>query len=408
MEGWGSSTIGEACHVVNGGTPKTKVGKYWGGCHAWITPAEMGKLQSPYLGTTRRTLTDAGLDASSASLLQEQSVIISSRAPIGHLVINTVPMATNQGCKGLTPKAALSTKFLFFYLYHKVDYLNSLGTGATFKELSATKLKAVPIPLPPLPEQERIVAILDEAFAAIATATANAEKNLANARELFLASLDSAFGSRSKQWEGKLVSEIADHRLGKMLDKRKNTGEPKDYLRNINVRWFDFDLEDMLQMRFESNETEKYSAVRGDLMICEGGYPGRAAIWADDEPIYFQKAIHRVRFHNQKHTQWFLFFLYYLDGTNQLRNYFTGAGIQHLTGQSLAKVSVPIPPDHEIDDHLTLFERYQAASTELERLSQTTLDHLTNLKQSLLHKAFTGELTADKKAADRTLSEAGL
>jgi type I restriction enzyme, S subunit len=149
----------------------------------WITPAEMGRRSNPYVGETERQLTDVGLSA--ANLLPSRSVILSSRAPIGHLVINTVPMATNQGCKGLVPKSNLDHKYLFYYLGSIVGLLNDLGTGATFKELSGGKLKEVPIPLPSLPEQQRIVAILDDAFAGLAIATANAEKNLKNARELF-------------------------------------------------------------------------------------------------------------------------------------------------------------------------------------------------------------------------------
>jgi type I restriction enzyme S subunit len=90
---------------VNGGTPKTGVAACWGGMHMWITPAEMGGRGDPYVEETERRLTDAGIAA--ANLLPPNSVILSSRAPIGHLVINTVPMATNQGCKGLVPKVGL-------------------------------------------------------------------------------------------------------------------------------------------------------------------------------------------------------------------------------------------------------------------------------------------------------------
>ena len=102
-----------------------------------------------------------------------------------------------------------------------------------------------------------------------------------------------------KGWETKRISEIARHSLGKMLDKSKNKGEPKPYLRNLNVRWGEFDLSDVLEMRFLPEEADKYTAVKGGVLICEGGYPGRAAIWDQDEPIYFQKALHRVRIHEQ-------------------------------------------------------------------------------------------------------------
>ena len=97
---------------------------------------DMGKLEKRYVSETIRNLTDEGLADSSAKLLPENSVIISSRAPIGHLAINTRKMATNQGCKGLVPNKGLDSVFLYYFLENSVDYLNSLGTGTTFKELS--------------------------------------------------------------------------------------------------------------------------------------------------------------------------------------------------------------------------------------------------------------------------------
>ncbi|MDP1586979.1 MAG: restriction endonuclease subunit S [Prosthecobacter sp.] len=129
-----------------------------------------------------------------------------------------------------------------------------------------------------------------------------------------------------------------------MLDKAKNKGEPKPYLRNLNVRWFEFDLSDVLEMPFLPTEVEKYTAVKGDVLICEGGYPGRAAIWGKDEPIYFQKALHRVRFHEPERNRWFLYYLLSKDLDGTLKNHFNGAGIQHFTGEALAQFEVPLPP----------------------------------------------------------------
>ena len=85
---WQIKKLGEACEVMNGGTPKTGIREYWGGQHLWITPAEMGKRPSPYVSDTERKITDSGLRDSSARMLPPRSVILSSRAPIGHLVIN--------------------------------------------------------------------------------------------------------------------------------------------------------------------------------------------------------------------------------------------------------------------------------------------------------------------------------
>jgi hypothetical protein len=132
-----------------------------------------------------------------------------------------------------------------------------------------------------------------------------------------------------------------------MLDKAKNKGEPKPYLRNLNVRWFGFDLSDLLEMRFLPTETARYMAKKGDVLICEGGYPGRAAIWDQDYPIFFQKALHRVRFHKPEHNKWFLYYLHKLDLAGELKDNFSGTGIQHFTGETLSQFELPIPPDSD-------------------------------------------------------------
>src|SRR5207244_9041975 len=139
----------------------------------------------------------------------------------------------------------------------------------------------------------------------------------------------------------KKIGENAKHSLGKMLDKAKNKGEPQLYLRNLNVRWFTFDLSDLLEMPFLPTEKEKYTAVRGDVLICEGGYPGRAAIWDDDHPTYFQKALHRVRFYEPEHNKWFVYYLYAQDNSGELKRHFSGTGIQHFTGEALDGFELP-------------------------------------------------------------------
>lgn len=159
--------LGDVCTILNGGTPDTKNSKFWDGKHAWITPAEMGKLKSPYLAGSKRTLTDEGLSNSSAQLVPKYSVIMSSRAPIGHLVINEIPMASNQGCKGMIPNKNLNHKYLYYFLYANKQYLNEIGSGTTFAEISGSKLKTVLIPLPSLEKQSDVVNKLDNAFTEI-------------------------------------------------------------------------------------------------------------------------------------------------------------------------------------------------------------------------------------------------
>jgi len=193
----------------------------------------------------------------------------------------------------------------------------------------------------------------------------------------------------SEEWEYRPVSEIADHRLGKMLDKRKNKGDFRQYIRNVNVRWFSFDLSDLKEMRFTDDECEKYEIEKGDLVVCEGGYPGRAAIWQDEETIFFQKALHRIRFHEQERNEWFLYYLFYLDSSGRLKSYFTGAGIQHFTGQTLAKLNVPLPPLAEQRRIVSILDEAFGAIAKAKENVEKNLANAKELFESYLNKVFT-------------------
>ncbi len=151
-----------------------------------------------------------------------------------------------------------------------------------------------------------------------------------------------------KGWQTKLLGDVADFCLGKMLDQKKNRGELLPYLANVNVRWGSFSLDDLREMRFESHELERFGLKCGDIVMCEGGEPGRCAIWKDNLPgMMIQKAIHRIRPHDCLDYR----FLYYsflhkgrIGGFSPL---FTGATIKHLPRQNLAKVEICFPSLNE-------------------------------------------------------------
>jgi type I restriction enzyme S subunit len=155
---WEVRTVEEIAEkIAQGGTPDTTVPEYWNGDIPWITPAEMGDdALCHYTEKTIRTISERGLKNSSAELLPAHSVIISSRAPIGYVTINKVPMATNQGCKAIVPKQEIYHEFLYFSLLKAKRQLNDLGAGAGFKEISASTLKNFKITLPNRFEQQKI------------------------------------------------------------------------------------------------------------------------------------------------------------------------------------------------------------------------------------------------------------
>jgi len=154
------------------------------------------------------------------------------------------------------------------------------------------------------------------------------------------------------KWETKRLDSVADFCLGKMLDQKKNRGEPLPYLANVNVRWGEFDLADLREMRFEQRELDRYGLRYGDIIMCEGGEPGRCAIWKDQRSsMMIQKALHRIRPHDCLRPEFLYYFFLYKGRTGHLSQLFTGATIKHLPREKLALVEVPVPP-HSTQDHI--------------------------------------------------------
>lgn len=184
-------------------------------------------------------------------------------------------------------------------------------------------------------------------------------------------------------WKSFKIGDISDSCLGKMLDKNKNKGEFQPYLSNKAVRWGEFDLSNLSEMRFEPHEEERYGIRNGDLIVCEGGEPGRCAIWRSVVPtMKIQKALHRVRV-NPGFNNEFLYYRLLLAGRDgELEKYFIGSTIKHLTGVNLKKIEFEFPPYEmqcaiskvlsNLDSKIRLNNRINA---ELEAMAKTIYDY---------------------------------
>jgi type I restriction enzyme, S subunit len=396
--GWQTKTLGDVCTVVNGGTPKTGVTDYWDGSHLWITPAEMGKRLSPYVDETERRITDLGLRDSSARMLPENSVILSSRAPIGYLVINTKRMATNQGCKGLVPARELDHKFLYYYLSSIVDLLNELGTGATFKELSGGKLKEVAIPFPYLSEQQRIVTLLDEAFDGIATAKANAEKNRLTVRSVFESHLQSVFTEQGAGWKCLAFEDTVDSACtlsyGIVQPGEEYAGglpivRPTDLGTKIIA------IEGLKRIDPALANSYRRTTLRGgDLLLCVRGTTGQLSIASSGltganvtrgiVPIFFERTVL---------SQDLGYYLMRSDFVqSQIREKTYGTALQQINIGDLRNLKLPIPPKADQEVLTTKFNELGEQTQRLESIYQQKLVALDELKKSLLHQAFSGAL----------------
>ncbi|OJV78768.1 MAG: hypothetical protein BGO34_02220 [Bacteroidia bacterium 44-10] len=143
------------------------------------------------------------------------------------------------------------------------------------------------------------------------------------------------------------LEDIAQSDLGKTLDKAKNKGIYRPYLRSVNIRWGSIDLNDLNQMKFEDEEIPRYTIQKNDLLICEGGEAGRCAVWAYEDSILYQNAIHRIRFHKLIHPYFYLYVIWLYNDINLLDEFTKGVTIKHLTKSALNNIPFPLPPMNE-------------------------------------------------------------
>jgi type I restriction enzyme S subunit len=163
--------------IFNGSTPSSSIEEYWDGSIVWITPNDLGKLSGKYIDDSERKLTIKGLNNCGTQLSPIGSIVLSTRAPIGHVAITTTESCINQGCKTIIPYLKLlDSEYLYYLLSISREHLQSFGKGTTFRELSGSELKGYEIIQPPILEQKKIVEFLDRTTTDIDRAIAQKQR----------------------------------------------------------------------------------------------------------------------------------------------------------------------------------------------------------------------------------------
>lgn len=157
---WKECKLGDVADIVGGGTPSTKDDNFWNGKIPWITPRDLSNFSGRYISNGERNISELGLANSSAKIVPEGTVLLSSRAPVGYLAISLNDITTNQGFRSLIPNSKTNSLFLYYFLKNNVDYLKSQSTGTTFGELAGSTLKSLFFLFPPLDEQKAIASVL--------------------------------------------------------------------------------------------------------------------------------------------------------------------------------------------------------------------------------------------------------
>ena len=293
-------------------------------------------------------------------------------------------IAGADGVKVLRAKECVDAKFLYYYTLLLTKKMIDKGYARHYQFLEKME-----VDIPSVDKQKRIVNKIEELFSELDSAVETLKKTKEQFAVYRQSVLKDAF---DENFETALFGEIMQSRLGKMLDAAKNIGKPQKYLRNINVRWLGFDLADLQEMKIEDSECEKYSLKNGDLIMCEGGEPGRCAVWDKGDGMFFQKALHRIRFNGKENPKFYMYYFLLLAQSDGLKKYFTGSGIKHLTGQSLVKIVVPVAPLKKQNEVIKKIESQFSVCENIEKTVNDALIQAEAMRHSILKKAFEGEL----------------
>ena len=399
MKNWERKKLGDLCTIQLGKTPYRKNPKFWDkdkeSGNVWLSIADL--KHGEYISESAEQVSNLG--AKEIVKIPKGTMLLSFKLTLGRVSFAGTDLYTNEAIAALLNLDKNISKDFLFYYFSLFDW-NKAAEGdvkVKGKTLNKQKLKELQIPLPPLPEQQRIVSILDEAFAAIAKAKANAEQNLKNAKELFESYLQGVFEKKGYGWEEKRLGEVYDVRDGTHdSPKYHNQGFPLVTSKNLKNHKLTFDDIKFISETDYFNINKRSKVDVGDVLFAMIGTIGNPVV-IEDEPNY---AIKNVALFKVGNNQSSYFLKYFLDSKQTIDKMMQDAKgtTQKFVGLGyLRSFPILIPPLKEQQTIVRQLDALRAETQKLEAVYQKKMDDLEELKKSILQKAFAGELKTSQE-----------
>ena len=368
--GWPVKKLGDLCQTGSGGTPlKAKKEYYEGGIIPWLLSGEVSQGE---VREATKFITQKGLEESAAKIFPKDTVLVAMYgATAGQVGILRFEAATNQAVCGIFPSKHVVPEFLFYLFLSRKDELVAQAAGNAQPNISQIKIRNTGVPVVPIPEQRRIVGILDEAFEGIATAKGNAEKNLQNARAVFESHLNAVFTQRGEGWVEKRLAEICVLQRGFDLPTRSRVPGDFPLVSSSGV----IDSHNEGPVSGPGVATGRSGSI-GNVFYIEDDY------WPLNTVLYVKE------FHGNYPK-----FVYRLLSHFDLRRFATGAGVPTLNRNFVHDERVVVPESKTVQKKIAeQFDGIEQETRCLESIYRQKLSALEELKKSLLHQAFTGVL----------------
>ena len=386
---WKTYKLSEIGTVVGGATPSTSVSSYYGGDIPWLTPKDLSNFQDRYIEKGERNITQEGLDSCSAQLLPANTVLFSSRAPIGYVAIAKNPIATNQGFKSIIPNEKVDSLFLYYILKYNKDKIEAIGSGTTFKEVSGAVMKNVEISLPSLEEQRRIAGILG----AIDDKIENNRRINANLELQAQALYKQWFvDNHSDDWEEMPLDKIALHITDGVHNTVVDTPDGDGYLlscKNIKNGQLHIDNnERRISAETLSRLRKRTRLDQGDILLTSVGTIGEMLLINEYPSNYeFQRSVAIIKPNPQLVSSYFLYSAL-LYKKAEIKHLAHGAVQQCIFISDLKEFLVDVP-NFEI---ITSFDNIVAPLFDTITKMQKENKVLTNLRDTLLPKLMNGAM----------------
>lgn len=404
--GWASTKIGDIAELVTKGTTPTSVGFNF--TEEGVTFVKVECIDSTGSFVSNK-FAKIGLDCHNALLrsqLKEGDLLFSIAGALGRAALVTpeiLPANTNQALAIIRPEktAGVDRRFLLYALSPSLiaDKIDQFRGGVAQQNLSLAQVRDLVIPLPPLDEQKRIVAVLDDAFEGLSRARANAEANLADARELLASVLDEKFGQENLSWHRKNIAEVCligdGNHSAKYPKKSEMVAEGVPFIRSSNIQNGKINPNEMLFISVEKHsEMKKGHLKTDDILFTNRGEIGKVAIVSPEfDGANLNSQIAWLRCTREIGYQYLYFFLQ----SRSLRKHYldtkSGAALQQFTIRMLKDIQVSFPSREEQDALVQKVLDVYLATESLEAAYVRQTSELDTLRQSLLQKAFSGELT---------------
>ena len=386
MDKWIRVKISDLGQVVGGATPSTKKEEYYNGDIAWITPKDLSDFKGRYISRGERNITKAGMESCSTQLLPKNTILFSSRAPIGYVAIAENEMCTNQGFKSVIPNENVDYLFLYYLLKYNKDKIESMGSGTTFKEVSGSTMRNIEIMIPEsMDTQRKIASVLDSIDSKIENNTKindNLQQQTVTIfREWF------ATNPESEKWPLVTLDSLTSL-ISRGITPKYTDDSTQIVLNQKCIR--DHYIDVALGRRHKPKVVNEKWLQNGDLLINSTGEGtlGRAAqVWFVPENMTADSHITIVRPKNR--LLLFYIGLWGISHEREIEALHTGStGQTELPRERVKAMKLPLPDN----DTLTRFNAVIEPLVSMVIANQQENVRLTDIRDSLLHKLMSGEI----------------